>query len=149
MLHQKRLLVNVARRSSTAMRMRKKSSSSLVATPGNRHLSSAVLQEVEEDTPEKVLHKQREALKGMISLREHQKEVNAQKTELKREATQEKCAITSPSHLSYFGQTRMPITSKLHIFTPEEDIPSGIWPVFRLMVSLLWSSHFLLFPLRK
>lgn len=41
----------------------------------------------------------------------------------------------SPNHLSYAGETEIPITSKLHIVKPNEDTPRGIWPVFRLMVS--------------
>jgi hypothetical protein len=40
----------------------------------------------------------------------------------------------SPSELVYTGNHRMPITSTLHIVTPEEDTPRGTWPVFRLMV---------------
>jgi hypothetical protein len=41
----------------------------------------------------------------------------------------------SPAILSYVSGVEMPITSTLHITTPQEDIPSGTWPVFRLMVS--------------
>lgn len=41
---------------------------------------------------------------------------------------------SSPSELMYTGETTIPITSILHIVTPEEDTPSGIWPIFRLMV---------------
>jgi hypothetical protein len=44
-------------------------------------------------------------------------------------------AGTSPSELTYTGNTTMPITSRLHIVTPQEDTPRGVWPVFRLMVS--------------
>lgn len=44
----------------------------------------------------------------------------------------------SPSDLLYAGNQRMPITSTLHIVTPEEDVPRGIWPVFRLMVRRLF-----------
>lgn len=43
----------------------------------------------------------------------------------------------SPSELVYTGNHRMPITSTLHIVTPEEDVPRGTWPVFRLMVRTL------------
>ena len=42
---------------------------------------------------------------------------------------------SSPAELTYTGNATMPITTKLHIVTPEEDTPSGVWPVFRLMVS--------------
>mmetsp|Transcript_16811 Transcript_16811/g.30481 ORF Transcript_16811/g.30481 Transcript_16811/m.30481 type:complete len:558 (+) Transcript_16811:224-1897(+) len=38
-----------------------------------------------------------------------------------------------PSHFSYAGNANMPITSELKIVLPEEDVPSGIWPVFRMM----------------
>ncbi len=42
----------------------------------------------------------------------------------------------SPSHVSYTASVEMPISSKLRLIrTKEEDIPSGVWPVFRLMVS--------------
>jgi len=39
-----------------------------------------------------------------------------------------------PSHLSYASNKRMPITSEMRIVQPGEDTPSGIWPVFRMMV---------------
>jgi hypothetical protein len=42
---------------------------------------------------------------------------------------------TSPLSLTFTGTTTMPITSELKIVTPNQDPPSGIWPVFRLMVS--------------
>jgi hypothetical protein len=45
---------------------------------------------------------------------------------------------TSTNTLTYTGNASMPVTSNLHIVTPQEDTPQGIWPVFRLMVS----SHF-------
>ena len=41
-----------------------------------------------------------------------------------------------PSHFSYAGNIRMPITSEMNIVMPGEDTPSGIWPVFRMMVSI-------------
>lgn len=40
----------------------------------------------------------------------------------------------SPSTLKYTGDAVIPITSKLEIVKPQDDTPSGIWPVFRLMV---------------
>lgn len=39
----------------------------------------------------------------------------------------------SPADLMYTGGHKIPVTTKLHIVTPEEDVPRGIWPVFRLM----------------
>jgi hypothetical protein len=42
---------------------------------------------------------------------------------------------SSPSELTYTGNATIPITTQLHIVTPDEDTPSGIWPIFRLMVS--------------
>ena len=41
---------------------------------------------------------------------------------------------TSPSELVYTGNHRIPVTSHLHIVTPSEDVPRGVWPIFRLMV---------------
>jgi len=42
---------------------------------------------------------------------------------------------SSPSSITYTGNATMPITTKLHIVTPrEDDLPTGVWPVFRLMV---------------
>jgi hypothetical protein len=141
MLHQKILLVNVARRSPSLVLSRNNRALRLTAMTGVRHLSSVVLQEVEDD-----IKKQRqEELKGMLELKKKQlKEVKERQTEMKQEAAPETSAMTSPSHLNYVGETRMPITSKLRIVTPSDDTPSGIWPAFRLMVRLLRSSHCLL-----
>lgn len=38
-----------------------------------------------------------------------------------------------PNSLEYTGGTKIPITSTLHIVTPEEDTPTGVWPIFRMM----------------
>ncbi len=43
----------------------------------------------------------------------------------------------SPSHLSYVEGVNYPITSELQIVKPQDDAPSGIWPVFRIMVSFI------------
>ena len=43
--------------------------------------------------------------------------------------------FTSPSELSFTSDTLIPVTSYLHIVTPEEDTPGGVWPIFRIMVS--------------
>ena len=40
-----------------------------------------------------------------------------------------------PSRFSYAGNASLPITSELKIVMPEDDVPSGIWPAFRMMVS--------------
>jgi TPP-dependent pyruvate/acetoin dehydrogenase alpha subunit len=40
---------------------------------------------------------------------------------------------SSPSELIFTGNTSIPVTSVLHIITPEEDTPQGIWPIFRIM----------------
>lgn len=40
---------------------------------------------------------------------------------------------TSPSELAFTGDTLIPVTSRLHIVTPKEDTPRGIWPIFRIM----------------
>lgn len=42
----------------------------------------------------------------------------------------------SPSELTYTGNATMPVTSDLHIVSPQEDTPRGTWPIFRIMVSL-------------
>ena len=44
-------------------------------------------------------------------------------------------AHVSPSELVFTGDTVIPVTSRLHIVTPEEDTPRGVWPIFRMMVS--------------
>jgi hypothetical protein len=46
-------------------------------------------------------------------------------------------SYVSTNTLTYTGGASMPVTSKLHIVTPQEDTPSGIWPVFRLMVRII------------
>jgi hypothetical protein len=43
-------------------------------------------------------------------------------------------SYASTNTLTYTGGASMPVTTKLHIVTPEEDTPRGKWPVFRLMV---------------
>ncbi|KAL7555868.1 hypothetical protein ACA910_009947 [Epithemia clementina (nom. ined.)] len=40
---------------------------------------------------------------------------------------------TQPTQMAYSGTTSIPITSTLHIVTPQEDTPRGIWPAFRMM----------------
>lgn len=47
----------------------------------------------------------------------------------------ENVSLTSPrkSHLSYVDDTSFPITSELSIVKPNDDAPSGIWPVYRIM----------------
>ena len=39
------------------------------------------------------------------------------------------------SHICYVGNESMPITTELKIVLPEDDVPRGTWPVFRMMVS--------------
>ena len=51
---------------------------------------------------------------------------------------------TSPSHLSYVTDILYPITSYLKIVKPQEDAPSGIWPVYRMMVSSIHSDIFII-----
>ena len=60
---------------------------------------------------------------------------NAAKEETNVNGTKAEPAQTSPSELTFAGDTSIPVTSRLHIVTPEEDTPRGIWPVFRIMVS--------------
>ena len=42
------------------------------------------------------------------------------------------------SHLQYAGNAKLPITSELKIVMPEDDTPRGIWPVFRMMVRIIY-----------
>jgi len=49
------------------------------------------------------------------------------------EASADSEESASPSQLCYFGNKAIPIVSELHIVTPEDDTPRGIWPVFRMM----------------
>lgn len=41
----------------------------------------------------------------------------------------------SPATLSYAPDSPIPITSVPHLVRPGEELPRGIWPAFRLMVS--------------
>ena len=41
----------------------------------------------------------------------------------------------SPMTLKFIDR-ECPIVSQLQLVTPEDDVPRGVWPVFRLMVSL-------------
>jgi hypothetical protein len=40
----------------------------------------------------------------------------------------------SPTELMYSGGAVMPVTSVMHLVTPQDDTPRGIWPIFRVMV---------------
>jgi hypothetical protein len=51
-------------------------------------------------------------------------------------------SYVSTKTLTYTGGASMPVTSKLHIVTPQEDTPQGIWPVFRLMVRIVTCTFF-------
>jgi len=46
----------------------------------------------------------------------------------------ETVAFAASNSLTYTGNATMPVTTKLHLVTADEDTPSGVWPVFRLMV---------------
>jgi hypothetical protein len=60
---------------------------------------------------------------------------SSRKTEKEEETTSS--AFVSPKQLTYTGNATIPITSHLHLVQPGEDTPHGIWPVFRIMVSLV------------
>ena len=51
-----------------------------------------------------------------------------------QESSSSSSSYASTNTLTYTGGAAMPVTTKLHIVTPQEDTPQGIWPVFRLMV---------------
>lgn len=57
------------------------------------------------------------------------KETSSPKTEVTRPIVR-----TSPVALTYTGGATMPITTQLKIVTPQEGLPIGTWPVYRLMV---------------
>ena len=94
-------------------------SSSMIPT----HMSPLVLvKSIRVPRPIKPKHKVRNKLKDRIELDtiEQSKVVKVDETN---------------AHLSYVGNVQIPITNSLKIVLPEEDVPRGIWPVFRMMVS--------------
>ena len=94
-------------------------SSSMIPT----HMSPLVLvKSIRVPRPIKPKHKVRNKLKDRIEL----DTIEQSKVVKVDEAKQ---------HLSYVGNVQIPITNSLKIVLPEEDVPSGIWPVFRMMVS--------------
>ena len=67
-----------------------------------------------------------------------QREMPTAKESLQKNAqAEEDVRLVSPSELKYTGESVIPITTQLHIVKPGEDVPRGIWPVFRMMVSSL------------
>jgi hypothetical protein len=74
-------------------------------------------------------------------LPEEQHKVHLKHTNVKQPAhisqvvQEEEYDSQSPHEIHYPGTATMPVTSVLHIVKPGEDVPRGIWPVFRLMVS--------------
>jgi len=55
---------------------------------------------------------------------------------------QETKELTSPSYILFAGDTNIPVTSVLKIVTPGDDVPSGTWPLFRLLVRISLLSFF-------
>jgi hypothetical protein len=51
------------------------------------------------------------------------------------EKEEEEAGGERQGHISYVGNDSMPITTELKIVLPEDDVPRGTWPVFRMMVS--------------
>lgn len=47
---------------------------------------------------------------------------------------QKEASSNSPKAIQYAGQKVIPIVDTLRLITPQDDVPSGVWPVFRLMV---------------
>ena len=94
-------------------------SSSMIPT----HMSPLVLvKSIRVPRPIKPKHKVRNKLKDRIELDTIDKQSKVVK-------------VDEAEHLSYVGNVQIPITNSLKIVLPEEDVPSGIWPVFRMMVS--------------
>lgn len=50
----------------------------------------------------------------------------------------------TPATVTFTGDTVLPITSRLHIVEPGDELPHPKWPVFRLMVGPLATVHILL-----
>ena len=95
-------------------------SSSMIPT----HMSPLVLvKSIRVPRPIKPKHKVRSKLKDRIEL------------DTIEQSKVVKVVEADKQHLSYVGNVQIPITSSLKIVLPEEDVPSGIWPVFRMMVS--------------
>jgi hypothetical protein len=61
----------------------------------------------------------------------------AEVTDLTDSDNNDESSYVSTNTLTYTGGASMPVTSKLHIVTPQDDTPRGIWPVFRLMVRIV------------
>jgi hypothetical protein len=150
MFNHKKLVLKVARRQLLTSRLIQR------YPTGNlfcRRLSSVSPKfEDEDDVPAETWRKKQQAVKQMLQQqrmpvqgfsRVEQSEAMSDPSTLELnnpsndvESLQvRKDAGTSPSELTYTGNVTMPITSRLHIVTPQEDTPRGVWPVFRLMVS--------------
>ena len=88
------------------------------------HMSPLVLvKSIRVPRPIKPKHKVRNKLKDRIELDTIVEQSKVMKVD------------EANAHLSYVGNVQIPITNKLKIVLPEEDVPSGVWPVFRMMVS--------------
>ena len=95
-------------------------SSSMIPT----HMSPLVLvKSIRVPRPIKPKYKVRNKLKDRIELDTIDKQSKVVKVD------------EADKNLSYVGNVQIPITSELNIVLPEEDVPSGVWPVFRMMVS--------------
>ena len=95
-------------------------SSSMIPT----HMSPLVLvKSIRVPRPIKPKHKVRNKLKDRIELDTIVEQSKVMKVD------------EANAHLSYVGNVQIPITNKLKIVLPEEDVPSGVWSVFRMMVS--------------
>lgn len=49
------------------------------------------------------------------------------------EANGPRTSLSSPTELKFTSDALIPVTSRLHIVTPEEGTPRGVWPIFRIM----------------
>ena len=120
--------------------------SSLLST-GSRSLSSAVPKVIGGDTANDPGQKSTVTVKttdrrprfGLVAIKTVGVQPSTTGSILHTEAaslsvTHHAAESTAPSLLCYFGNQPIPITSELHIVTPVEDMPKGIWPAFRMMV---------------
>lgn len=141
MWNHKQLLVWVAtkRSLSTTSHVLRNSSK-----PASRHLSSVVPNlNRDEDGHANESYSKKQALQHLLqasSLMPPMPQMNFHDPLLHETPTtsdQSHSAIetkVSPSTLTYTGNQTIPVTSHLHIVTPDEDTPRGTWPIFRIMV---------------
>lgn len=79
--------------------------------------------------PSTAIHGMKPNLKNQLK-QQMKQAMNASRILLNDESVQQ----NQQHYFSYAGNANIPITSKLKIVLPGEDVPRGIWPAFRMMV---------------